>query len=389
MSQPLVGPLPYPDLPEQPVFPSWCTAWGAYDVPRIWDIVRTENDHLGWEQVNGFRQLSDLLVDQYRRLRAQWANLSDAWQGTAANVYLARLDAFSLSLLSDAHCAATTANALHDIMSTYADARTKIDRLTDRWENVTSDWIPEWWDEAAAELNTEAAQVMFRTDLAVRDHRGRIIIPDRFTWTTDHPAIETSQTDSNESSTPRGSVPAVPGHHATNVTGDGPWLAQSPPTTPASPGQPVSMLPIPPGNPYTPYGGAYILPGPGVGRDGYIVPMPGPTSLAPTIGGFGPNGNSGTGAVGAGMIPLPVNTPQTTGGRDSGHLYRRRANYVWQVGKGVSPIIEPIPSETVIPNLPSAQQEEAFKEWFAELAYPWRNGGRGNEPHVILRRATT
>jgi uncharacterized protein YukE len=389
----MIGPLPYPDLPEQPRFFAWCTEWTAYDVPRLWDIVRLEDDQLGWEQIKGFSQLSDLLTDQYRRLRAQWTSLSDAWQGPAADAVLSRLDTFSVALLSDAHCAATTATALHGIMSTYADARAKVGRLSDHWNNVTSDWIPEWWDQAAAELNTEGAHIMREADQAVRDHRFGIIIPSQSEGQIFHPLM-TSDSDDPTGRSSGTVVPATPGHmpaampggehQSEGGVGGGLELADMPSQTPASPGQPVSMLPIPPGSPYAPNGGAYILPGPGVGRGGYIVPTPGRGSFG---GGGSPalrGTNFNNGSNGTNMMPVPM-SGATAPRQNSGVLYRRSANYVWHVEKGVPPIIEPIDDDTVIPNQPSPQQEEAFKEWFAELAYPWR-AGAANEPQVILRR---
>jgi hypothetical protein len=386
VSQPFVGPLPYPALPEQPTFPTWSTQWKAYDVPRLWDIVRLENDQLGWDQINGFRQLSDLLVDQYRRLRTQWEHLGAAWAGPAADVYLSRLDSFCVSLLADGHCASTTANALHGIMSTFASARTKIGALAEDWDHVTSDWVPEWWDQAASELNAEAAKVMLDADISVRDHRSRIIIPDQTLTTIDHAsglsAIPAALTDQVPSY-----IPPVPGY-APSIQSAGhseALLAGLPPIAPAVPGQPVSMLPIPPGSQLLPYGGAYVLPGPGVGPGGYVIPMPGHVfsgqdarfSAVPTQG-----------AVSGSVVPLPLTaTPNVQGA--SGQLYRRRNTVVWHVDKGVPPVIEPVDDRTMIPNQPTVQQEEAFKEWFAELAYPWRANARSTEPQVILRRVPT
>lgn len=392
MSQPLIGPVPYPDLPAQPTFPTWCVNWNAYDVPRLWDIVRLEDDKLGWEQINGFRQLSELLVDQYRRLRTQMTNLADAWRAPAADVLLSRLDGFSLSLLSDAHCAATTANALDGIMTTYANARMKIGVLENHWNNVTSDWVPEWWDQAAAELNTEAAKVMLETDTAVRDHRSRIIIPAE-PWATKESAEANAQTESSSGSPLL--VPAVPGKSPTvesdggsndrRTEAGGPWLAGLPPKVPAVPGEPVSMLPIPPGNSYVPSGGAYILPGPGVGPGGYVVSMPTRATAPGAVRSPVFGGGDARGANATNMVPMPMSSP-AVGGQTSNVLYRRKANYVWHIDRGVPPVIKPVDDETIIPNRPSPQQEEAFKEWFAELAYPWRRPPADGEPLVVLRK---
>ncbi|HCU52333.1 MAG TPA: hypothetical protein DGG94_21485 [Micromonosporaceae bacterium] len=368
-------------------------------MPRLWDVVRPENDKLGWEQVTGFRHLADLLVDHYRRLRSQHDRLYSAWQSPAAEVVLSRVDGYAKALLSDAHCAATTATALDAIMATYANAQKEMEPLVKEWNNVTTDWKPEWWDHAAEKLNSEGQDLMRHTDDAVRDHRSKIIIPrvharggfDIGTSISSEP-LEGGE---ESGSTVRFAVPPVPGHHPLSSSGGGAELSGMPSLVPAVPGQPVSMLPIPPGSPHAPYGGAYILPGPGVGRGGYIVPMPHPS--------YGPGGGRGSlyapgaspwagGIAGAsggtGFLPMALGSPQSAGGGQGSAGQRRSANTLWEMEKGVQPVIEGVCDDQFIPDLPSQKQEEDFKEWFAELAYPWRTEkGAGSEPQIILRRA--
>ncbi len=391
MSQPFIGPLPYPDLPLQPTFDTWCTTWTSYDVPRIWDIVRLENDSLGWAQVLGFRQLSDLLVDQYRRLRTQRNNLADAWRAPAADVFLSRLDSFSLGLLSDANCAATTASALNGIMTTYADARKQISALSERWDRVTTDLVPEWWDQAAADLNTQAAQIMYKTDEAVRDHRTRIIIPAQAWSSQDSPASTNAAQIHQQPN--RSTIPPIPGRFSTSTTYRpatqpheelGPALAGTPTAVQAVPSEPVSMLPIPPGSPYAPGGGAYILPGRGVGTGGYIVPMvPRTTTRSPTSTWAGSSNGGAPGPGAVGMMP-PARRKE-----GSSSAYRRRSNYVWQVAQGVPPVIEPAEADLVIPRRSTVEQEDAFQHWFAELAHPWRTQANSSEPEIVIRRVAT
>jgi len=43
----------------------------------------------------------------------------------------------------------------------------------------------------------------------------------------------------------------------------------------------------------------------------------------------------------------------------------------WQAGKGVPPIIR-VEEGDFVPDQPSPKQEEEFRDWFTELAYPWR-----------------
>lgn len=396
MSSPFIGPLPYAEIPAQPRFSAWCLDWTAYDVPRIWDIVREEDSPRGWEQISGFRQLSQLLVDHYRRLLSQHFDLSQAWQSPAAEAVLSRVDSFAQSLLSDANCAMTTAHALDRIMTTYADARVQVSALEQEWNRITTDWVPEWWDDAAIELNTKAQAIMEQTDAAVRDHRTNIIIPRTYLESEDPgTSIETGHTSDNKERWPQAQtrVPPLPGYQPVSMPGRGgaelASMPGAPGYVPAVPGQPVSMLPIPPGSQLAPYGGAYILPGPGIGRAGYAVPMP----HAPrgSGGGYGgPGGRLSTsstaGGSGMGLMPMSIGSPSLNNNMQ-GSLYRRSPDTAWHVEKGVPPIIEGIADDEFVLDQPSEKQEEAFKEWFAELAHPWRSEDKnGSEPHVVLRK---
>lgn len=411
MTDPFIGPLPYAETPEQPRFGGRCVAWTAFDVPRIWDILAEEDNPRGWEQIIGFRQLAELLVDHHRRMKTQHHNLSQAWQSPAAEQMLLRVDGLCRSLLSDANCAASTAYGLHGIMTTYADARVKVAGLYQEWNRVTTDWVPEWWDRAAEELNTKAQAIMEQTDVAVGDHRTRILAPELPYEDRDRPDIDTDSGPGDASAGLHTPIPPVPGHMPYTDSGiTGPELASSGVAyVPAMPGQPVSMLPIQPGSHQAPHGGAYILPGPGVGRGGYVVPMPAPGGVSAAgrggigagrgggnaPGRYGPAGlppgarpiiPGGAPGSGMGMMPMPFGAPPPNNSGSGGALYRR-PNTVWPASQGVPPVIEGIPDDTVIPDQPSEKQEDAFKEWFAELAYPWRSENKGgSEPHIVLRK---
>jgi hypothetical protein len=58
------------------------------------------------------------------------------------------------------------------------------------------------------------------------------------------------------------------------------------------------------------------------------------------------------------------------GGGGHGALYRR-PNVAWQAGKGVPPVIK-VDQDEFVPEQPSPKQEDEFRDWFSELAYPWR-----------------
>ena len=285
---------------------TWQTVWEAYDVPRLWDAVNLEDDPLGWEQVTGLRRAAELLTGHSETLRAKHGLVAQAWQGPTAALMLSRLDNLITSVTRDAASLTVAARGMHGIMTALAGARKKIQPLAARWDEVTGDWIPEFWDEVAAELNDQARTAMLVAAAEVRDHSSRLGAPSVLPETT-------------ATSAP----PPLPGYAPT--TSDTPQLAGMPRPVPAMPGHPVSMLPIPPGNPYAPGGGAYLLPGPGVGPHGFIVPMAAaPPPLKPSI---------------------------------------------WRVPKGVPPVILPVAES---PGHPTPQTIAGFHDWYSTLATPWR-----------------
>lgn len=230
---------------------TWHTAWGAYDVPRLWDAVRQEDAPLGWEQVCGLRRRADLLAAHVDDLRARRDRLADAWHGPAALALLGRWDALITTAAEETSHLTVAARGLHGIMTALGAAKQRIEPLARQWDGITSDWIPDFWDEVAAELNDEARTAMLVAAAEIRDHRSRL--------PSGSPAGDTSP------------PPPLPGYAP--ATAVGAHVTGVPNPVPAVPGQPVSMLPIPPGNPYAPQGGAYLLPGPGVGQHGRVVHM--------------------------------------------------------------------------------------------------------------------
>jgi hypothetical protein len=407
MGEGFVGPLPYTQRPEQPAFRTWATNWSAWDVPRIWDMVRAENNPNGWEQVEGFAQLSGVLFEYYRKLRSHREALHNAWRSPVGEQMVdVMMDPFAKSLLSESNCARETAAGLHGIMTTMADAKREIAPLLDRWNTVTIDWIPSWWIPEAGILNHKAQQIMRETEKAISDYRQQIVVPQFF-----RPESRTAD-DSlppppllpRDDPADAPLIPPIPGHRpiiGEPVGFEGVTeaeLASLPQPVLAVPGQPVSMLPIPPGSPHAPFGGAFILPGPGVGRAGYIVPMP-PPGAGPGVGRGGGGGVSlpggparpggiappGGAAGGMGMMPMPMNAPNA-GGQGGSAIYRRRGDVVWPVAKGVPPMIQPVDDDAFVPDRPSEKQEEAFEDWFSDLAYPWRKDeDPANRPKITFR----
>jgi len=362
-------------------------------------MVQPEGTRTVWGQVTGFGFLADLLEEQYRLWRAKRDRITEAWQSPAAEQFLLRLDVYGQDLLIDAVCARQTGYALDRTVSALERARDQIYPLVSEWDMVTGDWKPEWWDHAADKLNQQARQIMAETDRALAASRPYISAPgeigldkgierrrsiDGEPAPTEVGGQPTPSGGSSVSSRPR--VPPVPGYDPLARDQGAPELTAlggAPQPVPVFPSQPVSMLPIPPGSPYAPFGGAYILPGPGVGRGGYVVPMPqnpgvggrppGPRTLMPPA----PGGVGGVGGVApGGMMPVPM-SGTAGGGGGHGAIYRR-PNVTWQTDKGVPPVIR-IEDDEFVPDQPSRKQEEQFQDWFTDMAYPWRAEFKNSE----------
>ncbi|MBV1855522.1 hypothetical protein [Catellatospora tritici] len=391
----LMRPLPQ-GLPPQPIWPYRDVEWNSYDVPRMWDMVHGEDDPLGWEQIQGFRQLSELIDSHVAALERQREQLWNAWppeSTPAAGVLLRAVEKHINALKSDSLAAGTTSHGLSGIMTSLAGAKKQMRPLAEEWFSHTSYRTRPgpWWNHIAERLNNEARAIMAQSDADVNAYRSRIIlpvavIPPAYSKTE---AIKDGSTDDEQTRsgvggrfTPNRPVPPVPGYPP--IVGSGPDLEGLPTEIPLRPGQPISMLPIMPGNPYVPGGGAYILPGPGVGAGGYIVPMP---TQAGSATGYGAAALGARNASGNSMMPMPIPGGAGAGARGAGGNghYRRQADTIWPVRQGVPPIIAPdaaSPSEAI-----DRETTEAFQQWYTELAMPWRlDGEDGPAPTVTIRR---
>lgn len=370
----------------QPEFAAPYTDWDVFDVPRIWDSVRGEDDPAAWAQVIGWTNLSQALDEQHKRLLQLRTALAAGWDpgaSPAAAAFLRVVDGLLQALREDACAHASTANGLHGVLTALKNAKAEIRQLKLDWDYITTDKKPESWARDAARLNYRARAVMIESEKAVKDHRAQILIPPQYEYRgstfVGTPAPDPKAAPKAASSTEltmrvkrSGPPPPVPGTDPTGA--NGPVLSGSSPPAPVVPGSPVSVLPIPPGNPYAPGGGAYVLPGPGVGRGGWIVPMPeqmlGAAATRPGNVGGGVHGAAG----GVGMLPM---TMGAGGGRSGGGGSRsgRPGDLVWEVGEGVPPVI----GEVVQPEQFNAQKRDtldaSFAEWFKGVATPWADEG--------------
>jgi hypothetical protein len=392
-----IGPVQTVFTP-QPDFLTFCTDWNAFDVPRMWDSVRNEDRPEAWKQMLGWERLGQLLADHHDRLATLRNELVEVWdpqRSKSAGMFMQVLDRLIYVMRENAYSSASTARGLDGVLHALKTAKEKVGPLKEKWDNVTTDWVPEWWDSAADELNNEARQTMTRAEAAVEDYRRRIVIPEKYDFGDDRdrlgdptPLPDTTGTGGTGGpgpgrpagvpTAPVNPPPPVPGYDPVLIPG--PDLQGIPQPVPAVPGSPISVLPVPPGNPYAPNGGAYILPGPGVGRGGWISPMPVPANGSATnVAGAAGARAAGAGAA-AGMMPFA--TPGVGPGQQGGRGGQRdgRRDEVWKIAKGVPPIIEgtlatatTTDADTMVSG-PSLTQDASFVDWFAKVATPWSDG---------------
>ncbi|MFC7757412.1 hypothetical protein ACFQY4_04545 [Catellatospora bangladeshensis] len=328
------------------------TNWVSIDPPRAWDMVRHEDDALGWEQIAGLRRLASLLLahaDQLDKQRTALAQIWPAEASPASAVALAKIGKLINGMRLESEAALQNALALDGIMAATAKAKQEIRQVVQQWETTTHEGGPEWWDREATRLSYVTEQTMTATERTIRDHRSRITLPIDSRSVDDGaqivglptPAPDPSGSTSTRKRGPNGPLPTpppMPGYPplVSPLPGEsGPDLQGMTPPVPAAPGQPVSMLPIAPGNPHAPYGGAYVLPGPGVGKSGYVVSLPQPGSGAgPAVTAAARGGGSSM----PGMMPLPIGGPTgQPNNQGGGAAYRRRPDTSWDVAQGVPP----------------------------------------------------
>lgn len=380
------------------------TNWVSIDPPRAWDMVRHEDDALGWEQIAGLRRLAGLLLAHAEQLDEQRAALAQIWPAEASPasaIALTKIGKLINGMRLESEAALQNALALDGIMTATAKAKQEIHQVVQQWETTTHEGGPEWWDREAARLSYVTEQTMTATERTIRDHRSRITLPvdsrrvddgERIVGTPAPTPLPSGSTG-NRTRGPNGPLPPpppMPGYPpvvSPLPNESGPDLQGMTPPVPAAPGQPVSMLPIAPGSPYAPYGGAYVLPGPGVGKNGYVVSLPQPGS------GAGPSVSTGVRSGGSnlpGMMPMPMPIGGPAGqpnGQGGNAAYRRRPDTSWAVAQGVVPLIAPEVVGRSAETSPE-QVEEDFRQWFTQTAMPWRNedNPHGPAPIVTIRR---
>ncbi|NUT35702.1 MAG: hypothetical protein HOV79_21820 [Hamadaea sp.] len=224
------------------------TDWDGYDVPGLWEATRAEGSAAGWAQVAAWQTLAGHQATAVAALRTTRDHLAAAWppsEDPVAGDLLRQLDDLIADTESLAIAAAANTEVLHRVVSELVGAKSDLDEAQSTWEQVTTDWDPEWWDGMAARLNERARERMAHSDAVVALHSRAFIA-------CAHPA-ESLRAD-------------PPGHRPSAKPAD--------PANPALPNAepkeaPVdSTLPIPAGHPLAETGGVYHLPW--QGREGWI-----------------------------------------------------------------------------------------------------------------------
>lgn len=389
-------------------------AWERFDVPRLHSMLREEPVEDGGmlaQQIDGFTHLAQQMESFHGRLADLRGRLEAAWdpqRSPAAARFFEAFDDLVSSVEADAFAHGTTARALDGIMLTLRSAKNDVGDMKLQWDKVTTDWRPEWWDNAAQELNGQATEVISRADKAIGDYSSAILLAELYQPPVigDPGPITDPPHQPKGGSTPSGGsaggsasggataagstfgagqnpagarqpVPAIPGYDP--IVNRGPELqgfTDLPARVPAVPGSPISVLPVPPGNPYAPGGGAYVLPGPGVGRGGWISPMPpkpgavAPSGMAAGRGGLTPTAAGPAAGSAAGGAGVPLNG-QGSGRSDERTRRPGARDLIWEVAKGVPPLIGDDPYEEAEAQAQKGELDEAFGDWFADVASPW------------------
>ncbi|MCP2326266.1 hypothetical protein HDA40_004773 [Hamadaea flava] len=384
--------LPQPPLPRAPEFASVDVAWGtAYDVQRMKDILFRDDIKESWNQVGALRLLGQALENHYRRFLELRPKLAEVWpvdgSPTAAEAQ-ARIDEHARAVWQDAICAQTTAKALDGIVAAIAKAREKMLPLHERWQTVTTDFMPEAFDHAAQELNVRGREVMKELDATVGDLRTQIYFPEttrQVKGELDEPPEETfdprrsgpePSPDSEDVGGSRQSlqrpVPPIPGV----PPGDGPVLSGGVPPVGISPSTPPSTLPVPPGvMSEAPYGGAWVLPGPATSTFRQNLPVGGVVAASPAVGFRNRASVAGT-AGSSGMMSVPVGGYGGGAAASEGSGRQKMATEQWEVAEGVPPVIGeagPFFEEEKEPDDEQRMRQE-FEDWYNRTMLPWTEG---------------
>ncbi len=353
---------------------SWELDWRAYDVPRIWTILESEGGEDAVGMVMAFSKVSQYVQIAGDDLTRAAGMLAEAWTGTeAAETANAQLKEVITAFRVDEEAHANAAYEIQRIVSRIAETKEQVRPIMDRWMSLTDlamdptigPMFPEVIDSAAKQADGEARNHMFvmEQDLAAVQVTS---VPEY--RPTSPPTLEQVQktglpVDQADLDTGPGSVlyqppPPLPGTTPVTDVPESPRLAGIVPRGIGAGDGPGSMVPLQPGHPLAPNGGAYTL------GSGTVVPRPSTPDAAAAAsarpaGGMGMMGGMMGGGMGA------------HGGATGGLAGGGKADTAWEVMRGVGPVIGL--SQTA-PPVGAKGTVQDFDGWYASLAMPWKKG---------------
>ncbi len=162
---------------------SFCTAWDAFNTPRLWSMVKDEDDAVGRAQVSAWRTLAGSVSDQRAALVAAKAELVAAWppeQNDSAAAFVGELDTLIARLDMASADAETTATGLDRIMNALQTAKREIEPLWEQYKDKSDDLVPRWFDSAEDELDEQARRAMIAAESTVQDSVALLRVPEPY-----------------------------------------------------------------------------------------------------------------------------------------------------------------------------------------------------------------
>ena len=362
---------------------SWCTAWGSYNTPRLWAMVKDEDDPEAWRQVAAWGAISGAVKDQRSLLLKAREALVAAWppeQNKSSEAFVREVDELIGRMDAARSEADDTSTGLANILEALRQAKNNIRPLWEQYKEKSDDLVPAWWDNAEDELDKQAQAHMSTAEQIVQDNVTRLRVPDPYALEPADPHFQPAPlTDDGGGSpgaagvggsaggragggvtvpVPHDPVPPLPGQEPTVPSGadsgggpasagagvgSGPGLAGviNPPVTTPPPAT-------------SPPGGGAFPPGafpPGGGGPGVVPPVVGPGVGGPGVGGTGPVGTGGSrrgGSGGSGGIGTDGAEPGLRGtgggGTSGGGTGGLGAGGLGGVGRGARPGARPAAS---------------------------------------------
>ena len=165
--------------------------WSEYDVPALASML-ADNYADAWDQVLGWQVVSVTIDASRQWLATARAQLAEAWppeHSPAAVAFLSYLDGLDTSMADTANVALTNGSARATVLTVLGEAHRSVDQLHQTWkarvvpaqplataaarfaaESAAAKW--------AADLNTQAHEVMTKTDQAIFESYRQLQIPE-------------------------------------------------------------------------------------------------------------------------------------------------------------------------------------------------------------------